>query len=298
MARTFCPDPRPLIVCAISPKRELIWAWLQHVGVLGSTGWSCGPERAANWSKQDSAGLVFVFTLLERRPLEQTASVSSHVAENHPNLHSLLFGTTNTQPVCPDGPAFQISHCFCPLSPPSLRRGVIKSVYTGGTNRALFPFSPRLQSQSHLFAVLVSTQKANSLEPEAIVGHLLGGGVKFTTGLGAACTTEDFPCENIINHLGCTVDSQGAAAVKGVVNGLARHPKRLVTHSSKWHCLKGTDNTHPALSLVDVQKTGNLTQKNLYIRGKHTGGSKSEVQVHGLLMRLDLLFVVCQAWLL
>lgn len=128
MARTFCPDPRPLIVCVVSPKRELIWAWLQHVGVLGSTGWSCGPERAANWSKQDSAGLVFVFTLLERRPLEQTASVSSHVAENHPNLHSLLFGTTNTQPVCPDGPAFQISHCFCPLSPPSLHCGVIKSV--------------------------------------------------------------------------------------------------------------------------------------------------------------------------
>lgn len=124
----FCPVPRPLIGHAISPKRKLIWAWLQRVGVLESTGWSCGLERAANWSKQDSAGLVFVFTLLERRPLEQTASVSSHVAENHPNLHSLLFGTTNTQPVCPDGPAFQISHCFCPLSPPSLRRGVIKSV--------------------------------------------------------------------------------------------------------------------------------------------------------------------------
>lgn len=78
----------------------------------------------------------------------------------------------------------------------------------------------------------------------------------------------DFPCENIISHLGCTVDSWGAAVVKGVVNGLARHPERLVTHSSKWHRLKGTDNTHSALLLVDVQKTSNLTWKNLYIRGK------------------------------
>lgn len=77
-----------------------------------------------------------------------------------------------------------------------------------------------------------------------------------------------FPCENIIDHLGCTVDSRGAAVVKGVVNGLARHPKRLVTHSPKWHSLKGADNTYPALLLVDVQKTGNLTRKNLYIRGK------------------------------
>lgn len=78
----------------------------------------------------------------------------------------------------------------------------------------------------------------------------------------------DFPCENIISHLACTVDSWGAPVVKGVVNGLARRPKRSVTHSSKWHRLKGTDNTHPVLLLADVQRAGNLTQKNLYIRRK------------------------------
>lgn len=143
----FRPVPHPLIVRAISPKRKLIWAWLQHVGVLGSTGWSCGLERAANWSKQDSAGLVFVFTLLERRPLEQTASVSSHVAENHPNLHSLLFGTTNTQPVCPDGPAFQISHCFCPLSPPCAVASLKVSVSGRCKNRV-----PREGAENNLVA--------------------------------------------------------------------------------------------------------------------------------------------------
>lgn len=78
----------------------------------------------------------------------------------------------------------------------------------------------------------------------------------------------DFPCENIISHLACTVDSWGAPVVKGVVNGLARRPKRSVTHSSKWHRLKGTDNTHHVLLLADVQRAGNLTQKNLYIRRK------------------------------
>ncbi len=117
MTWTFCPDPRPLIVCAMSPNLELIWAWLQHVGVLGSTGWSCGPERAANWSKQDSAGLVFVFTLLERRPLEQTASVSSHVAENHPNLHSLLFGTILTPSQCAQMAPLSRSLTVSALSP-------------------------------------------------------------------------------------------------------------------------------------------------------------------------------------
>ncbi len=89
----------PSIDCLrCEPQEGAYLAWLQHVGVLGSTGWSCGPERAANWSKQDSAGLVFVFTLLERRPLEQTASVSSHVAENHPTfIHSCLALLTPSQ---------------------------------------------------------------------------------------------------------------------------------------------------------------------------------------------------------
>jgi len=78
----------------------------------------------------------------------------------------------------------------------------------------------------------------------------------------------DFSCETIISHLACAVDLWGATVVKGVVNGLARRPKRLVTFSSKWHCLKGTDNTHPVLPLADIQRAGNLTWKNLYIRGK------------------------------
>lgn len=42
--------------------------------------------------------------------------------------------------------------------------------------RDLFLFSPCFRSQMHLFAVPVSARKANSLEPETIVGHLLGGG--------------------------------------------------------------------------------------------------------------------------
>lgn len=42
----------------------------------------------------------------------------------------------------------------------------------------------------------------------------------------------DFPCKNIIGHLACTVDSQAVVA-KGVVNGLAHSPERLVTRSSK-----------------------------------------------------------------
>lgn len=47
-------------------------------------GWSYGLKQEAVRSKQGSAGLGFVFTLLEKWPLEQTNCIAEHVAEFQP----------------------------------------------------------------------------------------------------------------------------------------------------------------------------------------------------------------------